>query len=81
MFAVYEALSRGVTIGELHRLTKIDEWFLAKLWNLASMERRLREDKLTPELYYEAQKMGYPDKAIRPLERTGKAAACPAGRL
>ena len=49
VFAVYEALSRGVTIGELHRLTKIDEWFLAKLWNLASMERRLREDKLTPE--------------------------------
>ena len=67
VFAVYEALSRGVTIGELHRLTKIDEWFLAKLWNLASMERRLREDKLTPELYYEAKKMGYPDKAIRRL--------------
>ena len=31
------------------------------------MERRLREDKLTPELYYEAKKMGYPDKAIRRL--------------
>ena len=78
IFAVYEALSRGVTIGELHRLTKIDEWFLAKLWRLAAMERALREEKLTDSLYREAQLLGFPDTAVRRLSGQELPAPLPA---
>ena len=41
LFVVYEAIKRGVALSEIHRITKIDPWFLAKLQNLAAMERRL----------------------------------------
>ena len=78
IFAVYEALSRGVTIGELHRLTKIDEWFLAKLWRLAAMERALREEKLTDSLYREAKLLGFPDTAVRRLSGQELPAPLPA---
>ena len=78
IFAVYEALSRGVTIGELHRFTKIDEWFLAKLWRLAAMERALREEKLTDSLYREAKLLGFPDTAVRRLSGQELPAPLPA---
>ena len=28
LFAIYESFKRGVTVAEIHELTKIDEWFL-----------------------------------------------------
>ncbi len=31
LFVIYEALIRGVTIDEIHSITKIDKWFLYKL--------------------------------------------------
>lgn len=35
LFVVYEAIRRGVSIDELHLITKIDRWFLYKLQNIA----------------------------------------------
>ncbi len=63
-FVVYEALKRNVEIEEIHRITKIDTWFLAKMQNLVKMERRLAKQELTPELYLEAKKLGFLDKTI-----------------
>ena len=34
LFVVYEAISRGVSIDELHMITRIDRWFLYKLQNI-----------------------------------------------
>ena len=78
IFAVYEALRRGTPIGELHRQTKIDEWFLAKLWNLAAMERALRDEPLTEELYRTAKLLGFPDSAVRRLSGQEPPLALPA---
>ena len=64
LFAVYESLRRGISMEEIHKLTKIDRWFLAKLHNLAHMEGRLETEPLTEELYREAKHLGYPDKGI-----------------
>lgn len=64
VFVVYEALKRGIEIAKIHNITKIDEWFLAKLQNLVKMERKLVKKELTPELYLEAKKMGFLDKTI-----------------
>ncbi len=64
LFALYEAILRGYSIEELHRRTMVDEWFLAKLQNLAAMEKRLQTETLDSELYLQAKKMGYTDAAI-----------------
>jgi len=36
LFVLYEAIKRGVTIDELHLLTKVDRWFLYGLQNIAN---------------------------------------------
>ena len=63
-FVVYEALKRGVSIDTIHDITKIDEWFLAKMKNIVEMEQRLIKEDLNEELYLEAKKMGFLDKTI-----------------
>lgn len=36
LFVVYQAISRGIAIDEIHNITKIDRWFLHGLKNIAS---------------------------------------------
>jgi len=36
LFVVYEAILRGISIDEIHAITKIDRWFLHKLANIDS---------------------------------------------
>ncbi len=67
MFAVYEAIGRGVSLETLHDITKIDLFFLHKFKNLLEMENRLREGPVDAALYLSAKRMGYPDKAIERL--------------
>ena len=68
LFVVYEALKRGISIEKIHEITMIDEWFLAKLLNLANFEKELaKADKLSDELYLKAKRMGFPDTAIERL--------------
>ncbi len=67
MYALYEAISRGVSLEELHALTKIDMFFLHKFANLYAMEERLSQGNVDEETYLRAKTMGYPDSAIRRL--------------
>ncbi len=67
MFAMYEAISRGVTLEKLHEITKIDYFFLNKYLNLYLMEQRLKQGKVDEATYLKAKKMGYPDQAIERL--------------
>ena len=67
MYAVYEAIGRGVTLEKLHEITKIDYFFLHKFENLFKMEKRLKQGNVDQETYLKAKKMGYPDSAIRRL--------------
>ncbi|MCL2077945.1 MAG: carbamoyl-phosphate synthase large subunit [Oscillospiraceae bacterium] len=39
LFALYEAIKRGVSIDELHRITKVDRWFLYGLKNIKDNEQ------------------------------------------
>lgn len=64
LFVVFEAIKRGVGIDVIHDITKIDEWFLAKLKILADFEKTLADTDLTDEVYLSAKKLGYPDTAI-----------------
>lgn len=68
IFVIAEAIRRGISLGEIHAITKVDIWFLDKLSNLVAMERTLAEaDTLTPELMAEAKRMEFPDKVIGQL--------------
>jgi len=67
IFTVFEALKDGVSVEEIHDLTKIDPWFLEKLRGLADFEKQLAEEGLTEENYARGKKLGYPDEALTRL--------------
>ena len=64
IFAVFEALYRGMSFDTIYEATKIDRWFLGKLWNLARIEHELEKGGLNGELYLEAKDAGFLDKTI-----------------
>ncbi|MDE6626923.1 MAG: carbamoyl-phosphate synthase large subunit, partial [Lachnospiraceae bacterium] len=64
IFVVAEAIRRGITLKEIHEITKIDVWFLDKIHNLVNMEARLAKEELTKELMLEAKRLEFPDETI-----------------
>ncbi len=66
LFTVFEALKKGITVDEIHSITRIDRFFLNKLLNLANFEKEI-EGKLTKELYLKGKKLGYTDKSLKTL--------------
>ena len=64
IFAVFEALYRGMSFDTIYEATKIDRWFLGKLWNLARIEHELEKSGLNEELYLEAKDAGFLNKTI-----------------
>ncbi len=68
IFAVYEALSRDISIDELYSMTNIDKWFLNKLKNIANTEKLLKND--AENSYEYAKNMGFTDYAIEQITGT-----------
>lgn len=66
-FCVFEALKRGISIDNIHDITKIDKWFISKLNNLVQLEKRLAEGELTQEKYDTAKKYCYLDSTIEQI--------------
>ena len=65
IFVIAEAIRRGISLGEIHSITKVDIWFLDKIANLVKMEQKLRNAKeINKELMQEAKRMEFPDKVI-----------------
>ena len=71
LFTIFEALKKGVTVQQIHDITKIDNWFLEKIAGFARFEESL-QDGLTDEKYEKAKKFGYTDKAIKRLAKVDK---------
>ncbi len=67
LFVVFQAIKRGVSIDEIYKITKIDEWFLNKLKNLSDFEEEIKGAKLTREQYLRGKKLGYPDKELEKI--------------
>ena len=71
IFVIAEALRRyAADIDEIHKITKIDTWFLYKLKNITDVEKRLISEELTDELLLTAKDVGLADRSI--AELTGK---------
>ncbi|MBU5625846.1 carbamoyl-phosphate synthase large subunit [Oscillibacter sp. MSJ-2] len=71
LFTLFEALKAGYSVDALHKITKIDRWFLSKLSGMAEFEQRIAKGPMTEELYLRGKRMGYPDGALRRLSGKG----------
>lgn len=79
IFRVAEALNRGISVEEINKITKIDNWFICKIKSLCDFEKRLKKEPLTPDLYLEAKEKGFLDAEIavfarKPLKEVEKIA-------
>ena len=70
IWVIAEALRRGFSYDKIHKITKIDKWFIDKLCILTEMETALKTQPLTAELLKEAKRIEFPDNVIARL--TGK---------
>ncbi|MDR0403164.1 MAG: carbamoyl-phosphate synthase (glutamine-hydrolyzing) large subunit, partial [Treponema sp.] len=80
IFVIYRALMEGWSVDRIHKLTKIDRWFLHKIANCAEIEHELRGLKknaaadsssrpsvlssLAPRLLAQAKRFGFSDARI-----------------
>ncbi len=67
LFALAEAIRRGMSEAVLHEMTGIDPFFLRSLERIVSIERQLAQagwDHLTDDLLREAKQRGFADEAI-----------------
>ncbi|MBQ8093200.1 MAG: carbamoyl-phosphate synthase large subunit [Clostridia bacterium] len=67
LFTVFEALKAGISVDEIHDITKIDRWFLNRLAGLAAFEMQIAASGLTDEEYRRGKRLGYPDTALTRL--------------
>jgi carbamoyl-phosphate synthase large subunit len=67
LFTVFEALKSGISVDEIHEITRIDRWFLWRLAAMAAYEQRIAAEGLTDEDYRLGKRMGYPDTALTRL--------------
>lgn len=67
IFVIAEAVRRKIDYETIHRITKIDPWFIDKIAILVEMEQALKSRPLTPELLAEAKRLEYPDTVIAKL--------------
>ncbi len=67
LFLIKDALSLGVPINTVHKITKVDLWFLNQIHKLVALEQDLRRynlNNLPEDLFWELKKHGYSDVQI-----------------
>lgn len=69
IWVIAEALRRGISFEKIHEITKIDIWFISKLYNIIKMEKKLSQEPLDKELLKEAKRLEFPDKLIAMLSK------------
>ncbi len=67
IFVVMEALRRGIGPEEIHRITKIDLFFIYKLQNITHIEKRIIKEGITEETLRLAKRIHMPDSVIAKL--------------
>ncbi|EAX46718.1 carbamoyl-phosphate synthase, large subunit [Thermosinus carboxydivorans Nor1] len=70
LFVIAEGLRRGITVDEIHQITGIDRFFLEKILNIITLEKRIQREGLSPQLLAAAKKMALSDRTLGHL--TGK---------
>ena len=72
IFCIAEAFRRGLAeVEEIFARTKIDRWFLNKIYGIIELEKMLKTSEVTADLIREAEYRGFTDDEI--LDLTGMA--------
>lgn len=76
LFALAEAVSRGISIEQLHEWTEIDIWYLIKIQAIITLEAevQLHGEALPKEILMQAKKMNVSDIRISELSGLAEAA-------
>jgi len=72
IFAIYDALRSGVSVAELHRLSRIDSWFLEHLSSIAALEAKITSKPLDKEVLEQAKRAGFADACLAGLKKTSE---------
>lgn len=67
IWVIAEAIRKGISFEEIHKITKIDIWFISKIANIVKTEKRLSSEILDEELLKEAKRIEFPDSLIARL--------------
>ncbi|MBQ7463752.1 MAG: carbamoyl-phosphate synthase large subunit [Lachnospiraceae bacterium] len=67
IYAIAEAVRKGIDTRKINEITKIDKWFIDKIASLVDTEMRLKNEELTPELLKRAKRQEFPDHLIGKL--------------
>ena len=67
LWAIMAMLRREATPEEISQTTGIDPWFIYKFKNIVDMEKSLLSEPLTPELLWEAKRLGFSDEQVGTL--------------
>lgn len=72
LFHVYDAFKMGISFKTIHKLTKIDPWFLNQIEELIALEKEIEKhtlESIPKDLLFEAKQKGYADRQIAHLLR------------
>jgi|EP00670_Eutreptiella_braarudii_P007508 carbamoyl-phosphate synthase/aspartate carbamoyltransferase len=67
VFAIWEAFKMGMTITEIHDITKIDNWFLQRIFMMhthAVAMQKMQLEQFDYDFFMEAKCLGFSDTAI-----------------
>ena len=64
IWKIAEAIRQGISYDEIHRVTKIDKWFVDKIAHLVEVELQMKRSALDEDLLREAKRMEFPDNVI-----------------
>ncbi|PVF94065.1 putative URA2-multifunctional pyrimidine biosynthesis protein [Serendipita vermifera] len=67
IFAIANSFHKGYSVDKIWEMTRIDRWFLTRLYYLFQMEKQLSEltaSTITPGLLQRAKQMGFSDKQL-----------------
>ena len=70
LFHIYDAIKLGIPLKTIHKITKIDNWFLDQIEDLLKLEREIETyniDTIPAELLRIAKTKGYADRQIAHL--------------
>jgi len=67
IFHIYDAIKLGIPIKTIHKLTRIDRWFLKQIEELVELEKTMEQysiDDIPAHLMRRAKEQGYADRQI-----------------
>jgi len=70
LFHIYDAYKMGIPTKTIHKISKVDPWFLEQIHELVVLENEIQKyslETLPKDLLYEAKQKGYADRQIAHL--------------